>query len=140
MFKLVCNSATTLSLPNLALSRSYSLKFCGLLVDADRPRPLPLGLRSALKTDVMHCDFVVPLSLHKFLMKSRDATDLHQHRARVFVAEDGCQVTLFQLLECQSHEVKFVLLFGSSLWYLSIGFSHPNNFHALTFQILGKSC
>ena len=65
----------------------------------------------------MHCDFVVLLSLHKFLMKSRDATDLHQHRARVFVAEDGCQVTLFQLCECQSHKVKFVLLFGSSLWF-----------------------
>ena len=104
VFKFVCNNATTLSIPNLALSRSYSFKFCGLLVDADRPRPLPLGLRSALKTDVMHFDFVVPLSLHKFLMKSRDVTDLHQHRARAFVAEDGCQVALLQLLECQSHK------------------------------------
>ena len=54
------------------------------------------------KNDVKQCDFDMSLSLQDFLTKSRYATNLHQHEARVSVTWDGCQVTLVQSVSLTS--------------------------------------
>ena len=63
-------------------------------------RPLPLGLRHAQQFDAVQSDFIVSLSHQDFLVRNRDVTQLHQHKARAFVTGDRRQSKVFHLFEC----------------------------------------
>ena len=82
--KMVCNSATTLSIPNLALSRSYSFNSAVSwwmlpdLVHFHKDFDTPLKLTS--------CNVITlyPSPSKEFLMKSSDVTNLHHTKPESF--------------------------------------------------------